>query len=120
MQTNVVKEKSFAFALRIVKLYQLLCEQKKEYVISKQLLRSGTAVGALVREAEQAESRADFVHKLAIALKEANETEYWLDLLYHSKYLEETHYNSIAADSKDLLRLLTSIIKTTKDHAIKK
>ena len=116
MQTNVVKEKSFAFALRIVKLYQLLCDQKREFVLSKQLLRSGTAVGALVREAEQAESRADFIHKLAIALKEANEAEYWLELLYHSNYMEEKFYRSIIADSKDLLRLLTSIIKTTKDN----
>ncbi|WP_026842300.1 four helix bundle protein [Citrifermentans bremense] len=115
METNAVKDKSFAFALRIIKLYQYLCE-RKEFVISKQLLRSGTAVGALVREAEQAESRADFVHKLAIALKEANETEYWLELLHQSNYLEEKYYQSISADSKCLLRLLTSIIKTTKMH----
>ena len=74
METNAIKDQSFAFALRIVKLYRFLCEQRKEFVISKQLLRSGTAVGALVREAEQAESKADFVHKMAIALKEANET----------------------------------------------
>jgi four helix bundle protein len=81
MKENVVKDKSFAFALRIVKLYQFLSEQKREFVLSKQLLRSGTAIGALVREAEQAESRADFVHKMSIALKEANESEYWIELL---------------------------------------
>ncbi|ACH37373.1 protein of unknown function TIGR02436 [Citrifermentans bemidjiense Bem] len=115
METNAVKDKSFAFALRIIKLYQYLCE-RKEFVISKQLLRSGTAVGALVREAEQAESRADFIHKLAIALKEANETEYWLELLHQSNYLEDKNYQSISSDSKCLLRLLTSIIKTTKMH----
>ena len=81
MKENAIRDKSFAFALRIVKLYQYLTEQKKEYVLSKQLLRSGTAIGALVREAQQAESKADFIHKLAIALKEANESDYWLDLL---------------------------------------
>lgn len=95
MRENVVKNKSFAFALRIVKMYQFLCEQKKEFVLSKQLLRSGTAVGALVREAEQAESPADFIHKMAIALKEANETEYWIELLYQSNYIDDTAYNSI-------------------------
>ncbi len=81
MKENAIRDKSFAFALRIVKLYQYLTEQKKEYVLSKQLLRSGTTIGALVREAQQAESKADFIHKLAIALKEANESDYWLDLL---------------------------------------
>ena len=116
METNPVVDKSFKFALRIVKLYQLLCEQRKEYVISKQLLRSGTAVGALVREAEQAESRADFIHKMAIALKEANETEYWLELLHQSNYLDDNSYISIFADTKGLLKLLTSIVKTTKEH----
>ena len=114
MRENVVKNKSFAFALRIVKMYQFLCEQKKEFVLSKQLLRSGTAVGALVREAEQAESPADFIHKLAIALKEANETEYWIELLYQSNYIDETAYNSIKSDLTELMKLLISIIKTTK------
>ena len=94
MKENVVKNKSFTFALRIVKMYQFLCEQKKEFILSKQLLRSGTAIGALVREAEQAESPADFIHKMAIALKEANETEYWIELLFQSNYIDETAYNS--------------------------
>lgn len=116
MRENVVKIKSFAFALRIVKMYQFLCEQKKEFVMSKQLLRSGTAVGALVREAEQAESPADFIHKMAIALKEANETEYWIELLFQSNYLDETAYNSIKSDLTELLKLLISIIKTTKQN----
>ena len=114
MKENVIKNKSFAFALRTVKMYQFLCEQKKEFVMSKQLLRSGTAVGALVREAEQAESPADFIHKMAIALKETNETEYWIDLLFQSNYIDETAFNSIKTDLIELLKLLISIIKTTK------
>jgi four helix bundle protein len=76
MKDNIVKNKSFAFAIEIVKLYKILCEQKKEFVISKQLLRSGTSIGAMVRESEHAESKSDFIHKLSIALKEANESEY--------------------------------------------
>lgn len=79
---SAVRDKSFSFALRIVKLYRYLKEEKKEYVLSKQVLRSGTAIGALVRESQYAESKADFIHKLAIALKEANETDYWIELLY--------------------------------------
>jgi len=114
MKDNIIKNKSFAFALRVVKLYQFLCEHKKEFVLSKQLLRSGTSIGAMVREAEQAESSADFVHKLAIALKEASETDYWIDLLHHANYLDETAFNSIKADVTELLKLLTSIVKTTK------
>jgi four helix bundle protein len=111
---GALRTKSFAFALRVVKLYRHLCEEKREYVMSKQLLRSGTAIGALVREAEQAESRPDFVHKLAIALKEANETEYWIELLRQSDYIDDPGYASISSDIKDLLRLLTAIIKRTK------
>ncbi|UPU35722.1 four helix bundle protein [Geomonas paludis] len=114
---NAIKEKSFALALRIIRLYQFLTEQKREYVISKQLLRSGTSVGAMVREAEQAESKADFVHKLSIALKEANESEYWLDLLHQSGYLDDKSYASITADNKTILKLLTSIINTSKRHS---
>ena len=114
MKNNVVKEKSFAFALRVVKLYQYLCEQKKEYVLSKQLLRSGTAIGALVREAEHAESKADFIHKMSISLKEANESEYWVELLHQSGYIDETGFHSMQSDMIELLKLLTSIIKTSK------
>jgi four helix bundle protein len=114
MRKGVIQEKSFAFALRVVKLYQFLTEQKREFVLSKQLLRSGTAVGALVREAEQAESKADFVHKMAIALKEANETEYWLELLHQSGYLDAKGFESIHPDVVELLKLLTAIIKTSK------
>jgi four helix bundle protein len=112
---NIIKDKSFAFALRIVKMYQFLID-KKEYVLSKQLLRSGTAVGALVREAEHAESKADFIHKMAIAQKEANETEYWIELLYQSEYLEAKMYNSIIIDSKEINKILASIIITSKER----
>jgi four helix bundle protein len=114
MSKGAIYEKSFTFALRIVKLYKYLCEEKREYVLSKQLLRSGTAIGALVREAEHAESKADFIHKMAIALKEANETQYWLELLHQSEYLNSQGYDSINADSIELIKLLASIVKTTK------
>ncbi len=114
IKENVIKIKSFAFALRVVKLYQYLQTEKKEFVLSKQLLRSGTAIGALVREAEQAESTADFVHKMAIALKEANETDYWIDLLHQANYLENATFNSIKLNVTELLKPLVSIIKTTK------
>jgi four helix bundle protein len=116
MKENVVKAKSFEFALRVVKLCEFLVGNKKEYVLSKQLLRSGTAIGALIREAEHAQSKADFIHKLSISLKEANETEYWLELLYKSGYLNESEYNSIISSSREILRLLTSIIKTSKEN----
>lgn len=88
MRDGALQAKSFAFAVQVVNLYKLLRAEKREGILSKQLLRSGTAIGALVREAEQAESKADFVHKLAIALKEANETEYWLALLHETGYLK--------------------------------
>jgi four helix bundle protein len=110
---NIIKEKSFAFALRVVKLYQFLVE-KKEFVLSKQLLRSGTSVGALVRESEHAESKADFIHKMAIAQKEANESEYWIELLFQSGYLSQDQYQSIVDDINELQKILTSIIITTK------
>jgi four helix bundle protein len=113
-KNNVIKDKSFAFALRIVKMYQYLTDEKREFVLSKQLLRSGTAIGALVREAEQAESKADFIHKMAIALKEANESDYWIELLHQAGYIEKKSYQSIQADLTELLKLLTAIIKTSK------
>jgi four helix bundle protein len=114
MKDNIIKAKSFAFALRIVKLYQYLTDVKKEFVLSKQLLRSGTAIGAMVREAEHAESKADFIHKLSIGLKEANETEYWLELLQQSGYLDKNDFESYNIEIKELLRLLISIIKSSK------
>ena len=113
MKENLVKDKSFAFALRVVHLAKYL-EGRKEFVLSKQVLRSGTAIGALVREAEHAESRADFIHKMSIALKEANETSYWLDLLRHGEYIDEQGFQSIGCDSEELVKLLIAIIKTSK------
>jgi four helix bundle protein len=110
---NVIKEKSFAFAIEIVSLYKILAE-KKEFVLSKQLLRSGTSIGANVRESEHAQSKADFIHKLSIALKEANETEYWIDLLFETKYLSQTEFDIIKPKIVELLKLLTSIINTSK------
>ncbi|MBK8505054.1 MAG: four helix bundle protein [Saprospiraceae bacterium] len=115
MRENIIKNKSFAFALKIVQTYKsLVGGEPKEYVMSKQLLRSGTAIGALVRESEHAESKADFIHKLSIALKEANETEYWLELLHQSKYLPQEEFEAVTIDIKELLRLLVAIIKTSK------
>ena len=113
MKENIIKERSFEFALRIVKLYKFLIE-KKEFVLSKQLLRSGTAIGAMIREAEHAESRADFIHKMAIAQKEANEAEYWIELLFRSEYLKEEYFISIHKDIIEIGKLLSSIIISTK------
>lgn len=114
MSGNVVRDKSFAFAVRIMRLSRILATEQREQVISKQLLRSGTAIGALVREAEQAESRADFAHKMSIALKEANETAYWLELLHATQYIDRAGFDSINADAQELLRLLISIVKTSR------
>lgn len=111
---NTVSAKSFAFALRVVKAYKYLTAQN-EYVLSKQLLRSGTSIGANCREAKNAQSRLDFINKLNIALKEADETSYWLELLYAGDYIDEQSYTSINEDCVELIKLLTSIIKTTKD-----
>jgi len=112
--SNPIKDKSFAFAVRIVKLYKYLCEDKKEFTLSKQILRSGTAVGALYREAEQAESIADFIHKMAIAQKECNETIYWLELLFETEYINKKQFESIHPNAVELIKLITAIIKTSK------
>jgi four helix bundle protein len=114
MADNIIKTKSFNFVLRIINLFQFLKEDKKEYVLSKQLLRSGTAIGALIRESEQAESKKDFIHKLAIAQKEANETDYWLELLFQSGYLNESQFKSIKFDIVEINKILASIIITSK------
>ncbi len=111
---NPVKDKSFLFALRVVKLAKFLRSQQHEFVLAKQVLRSGTAIGALVREAEHAQSRADFISKMSIALKEANETDYWLDLLHQSEYITTDSYVSIQQDIQELIKLLVSIVKTSK------
>ena len=113
---NILKEKSFSFALRMVKLARYLNGNKKEYVLSKQVLRSGTAIGALVCEAEFAQSRPDFINKLSIGLKEANETHYWLKLLHDGEYISKTMFDSIQPQAKELIKLLVTSIKTTKEN----
>jgi len=113
---DTTKDKSKIFAIRIVRLYKYLCDSKREYILSKQLLRSGTSIGANVKEAIRGQSKADFAAKMNIALKEASETEYWLDLLYETEYINETEYNSIICDCVELIKLLTSIVKTSKKN----
>ena len=114
MERNVIHEKSLDFAVRIVRLCRFLEEEHCEYVISKQILRCGTSVGANVRESRNAQSIADFISKLSIALKEADETQFWLDVLYRSETIDERMYESLNNDVKELIALLTSIIKTMK------
>ena len=114
MKENVLKDKSFQFAIRIINLYKYLKIKHGEYIVSNQLVRSGTSVGALIREAEYAESTKDFIHKFSIGLKEANESKYWLDLLNATKYLNDKMHSSMVVDCDELLKLLTSTIKTSK------
>ena len=111
---SILRDKSYAFALRMVKLYKYLCADKQEYFLSKQILRSGTSIGALIREAEYGQSKADFISKLSISLKEANETDYWLYLLKDSGYLDEKLFNSLHLEADELIKLLVSSIKTAK------
>lgn len=115
MKESPMKTKSYLFAVRIVKLSQFLQSDKKEFVLSKQVLRSGTAIGALIREAEFAQSNADYINKFSISLKEANETLYWLDLLCDTDYLETKQHSSIQSDCKELIAMLITTIKTLKD-----
>ncbi len=114
MAESILRDKSYAFAIRIVKLSQYLRKDKKEFVLSKQVLRSGTAVGALIREAEFGQSKADFRHKMSIALKEANETDYWLSLLKDTDYITEKEFQSLQPVCKELIAMLVSTVKTTK------
>lgn len=116
---NILKDKSFYFAIRIVNLYKHLTKSKNEFVLSKQLLRSGTAIGALTREAQNAESKADFVHKLAIAQKECDETIYWIELLHQTEFLSTVEFENIYVEACEILKIIRSIIITTK-HNIKK
>ena len=116
---NAIAGKSKSFALRTIRLYQYLREEKKEFVLSKQILRSGTSIGVNVREAERGQSRADFFAKLNIALKEAEETAYWLELLFESGYLDESSFTSIYEDNQELIRLLVAITKTQKTESKK-
>lgn len=116
---NVIVEKNKAFALRIIKLYKYLCNEKKEYILSQQILRSGTSIGANIKEAIRGQSKADFYAKMNIALKESSETEYWLELLHESDYIDDKSFNDIYADCQELLRLLMSITKTQKGSNVK-
>ena len=115
MSKSILKNKSYQFAIRIVKLSQFLQTDKKEFVLSKQILRSGTAIGALIREGEFAQSKADFIHKLHISLKEANETEYWLSILFDTNYNEIKLIERLQTECKELIAMLVSSIKTLKN-----
>jgi four helix bundle protein len=113
---NILYDKSYTFSIRIVKLTQYLSNEKKEYILSKQIIRSGTAICALVSESKFAQSRADFLNKLMIALKEANETQYWINLLYDTQYISKKMFDSLLSDIKELVSLLVSITKTLKNR----
>ena len=115
MKDNVIKDKSKVFAVRIIRLYQHLVDNKREFVLSKQLLCSGTSIGANVREAGRAQSKKDFISKMSIALKEAAESEYWLELLHETDYLTPSEFNSIINDCIELNKLLISIVKTSNN-----
>ena len=114
MAKSIIGEKSKDFAIKIIKCYKFLTEQKHESIMSKQLLRCGTSIGANTRESKNAQSRMDFLNKLNIALKEADETEYWLDLLHETRYLDDNQFESINADCTELIKMLTAIIKKLK------
>ncbi len=114
MKENVIKEKSYQFALRIIKLFQFLTVEKNEYILAKQVLRSGTSVGANIEEAVAGQSDKDFIAKLSISYKEIKETHYWLRLLKDSEIIDEKQFNSIIKDCEEIIRLLVSILKTIK------
>lgn len=120
LRNNPIKEKSFQFAIRIVKLYKYLYNEQKEYVLAKQILRCGTSIGANVNEAQQGQSKKDFLMKMNIALKECSETKYWIELLYETEYINEKMKQSIYEDCMELEKLLTSIVKTTSAALAKK
>lgn len=117
MKENLLKDKSYKFAIRIVNLYQYICKEKKEFVMSKQILRSGTSIGAMIKEAEFAQSRADFISKMSIALKEASETDYWLSLLNETGYIDLESYESLQNECSELLKMLVASVKTSKSNA---
>jgi len=119
-KVNVVRDKSFGFAVRVINLYKFLQINKHEFTLSKQILKSGTSVGACIRESENAESRADFIHKLGLAQKEVNETLYWLELLNACKYISEDQFKSLNSDAVEIIKLLTSVIISLKSENKKK
>ncbi len=116
MEKNIIEDKSFEFAVGIINLYKWLCREKNEFVLSKQLLRAGTSIGANIQEAQAAQSRNDFISKMAIASKEARETKYWLRLLIQSKYLDKNDKTAqtIVKDIEDIINILTKIVKTSQ------
>ena len=114
-EPNIIMDKSKAFAIRVIKLYKYLCDNRNEYVLSKQILRSATSIGANIKEAQCGQSKKDFVAKMYIAHKEANETEYWLELLHESEILEDNLFKSLYEDNLELIKLLTSITKSLRD-----
>jgi four helix bundle protein len=114
MRESILKNKSYDFAIQIVKVYKLISVNKKEFTLSKQLLRSGTSIGANIREAEFAQSNNDFIHKMSIALKESNETEYWLSLLNDTEYIDNKTFNNLTSLNKELIKMLVSTINTMK------
>ena len=116
MTDSIVREKSKVFALRMIKLYRYMCEEKKEFIMSKQAMRSGTSIGANVRESSRAQSTADFLSKLEIALKEADETQYWLELLKDTDYISGKAADSLIADCEEIIRLIVSIVKSSKEN----
>ena len=118
-QDNPIEQRSYKFALRIVKAYKFLSKQHNEFVLSRQMLRSGTSIGAMIREAKFAQSRADFVNKTSIALKEANETLYWIELLHDSDYIDDKTFESIHNEAHEITSILASIVKTTKENSEK-
>ena len=111
---NVVADKRKSFAIRIIKFYKYLCDEKKEFILSKQILRSGTSIGANIRESKNAQSKADFISKMNIALKEADETAYWLELLWESEIIEKSQVKDLYELNTELIKLLTAIIKSSK------
>lgn len=117
MKESITFDKSKGFALRIIALYKYLCDEKKEFILSKQLLRSGTSIGANIAEASCAYSSKEFLAKMYIAFKECAETAYWLELLYKAKYLNQTEFDSINADCTELQKILSSITKTMKNNS---
>jgi len=118
MKSNIILDKSFEFAVRVVKLYNYLCSEKKEYVLSKQLLRCGTSIGANVNEAQSGQSKADFIAKMSIASKEARESKYWINLLIETGYLnkEDKHTKSLLSDAEEIIKLLASIVKSSQER----
>ena len=117
---NLIVEKTKGFAIQIIHLYLYLSKEKNEYVLSKQILRSGTSIGANVKEATQAQSKADFISKMSIALKEASETEYWLELLKETSFLSKNQFNEINKENESIIKIIPKIIKTSKITHTKK